>query len=213
MRQPARVPQAVGTRMRQQPGCIRLTAGLRMPISAAISITVSYGRLLQWYNHLDSLLREYRLRRWDGLWILLGHASYTKTGYFNTCTFKYSSGDGFEHVNAAVSYCQSCTAARNGLDGIGYHKGTSANVPNFVEINNVGRITDGWDTIDNGSSCHDGAQGCGSWVSTCVLRPPVHDVGIGTKTWNMGCWSHNSAASPQLANWVMAVLVIRRHSG
>jgi hypothetical protein len=132
----------------------------------------------------------------------IGNPTDPITGYFNDCTYKYGTTNGFGSTASALTFNQDCVAARNGADGFNYHKNTGS-IPYAVEINCIGRNNGtAGDTIDNGSTMHDG--GVVVRLMTEAMHSvgrPIHDIGIGTKSWNLGVYSHDSDAAPQLANF------------
>ena len=124
-------------------------------------------------------------------------------GYYDGCTFKYGrTGNGLT-LTGGTAYLQNCVAACNALDGFNYHAANGV-LPQIAEVGGcVGRDNGtAGDTIDNGSTIHDGGNivRIGTEVMRSVGRP-IHDVGTATLSWNLGVYSHDSAASPQLANF------------
>jgi hypothetical protein len=124
------------------------------------------------------------------------------TLYAKNCTFKYCGNSNGVSLSGGSCYFQGCTAAKNADDGFNYHAGGGV-LSYAVEIDCVGRDngTTG-NTIDNGSTMHDGGKIIrinGEYMRS--VGRPIHDIGIGTLSWNLGCYSHHSNAAPQLANF------------
>lgn len=119
--------------------------------------------------------------------------------YFKNCKFKYALNDagspgGLSVVGASEAFLQNCEAARNINDGFNYHVklGTIANV---IEVNCVGRHNGTVGDIDNGSTQHDGGKivrvNCEYFGNS---GSNVGDNSPGTQSWNLGVYSHSSAA-------------------
>lgn len=119
------------------------------------------------------------------------------TVYFVNCAFKYAKSDGFSNVGAD-SFLQGCLGACClGGDGLHYaERATAIRQARGFEIDCVGRDNgDATTAISNGSTGHNSSiviRLNGNYYRT--FGRPMHDVG-GTKSWNINCWSHDSASA------------------
>jgi hypothetical protein len=127
-------------------------------------------------------------------WIYAGATGPYPVGYFNNCSFKYSSGSGFNNDGAAV-YLWNCTASSNGDDGFSHSPVTGA-VASVVEYNCIGRDNGIVGDNDNGSTIHGGSnivRMMGEYGRT--VGQPIHDIGTGSQSWNLGVYAHHSLAT------------------
>jgi hypothetical protein len=122
--------------------------------------------------------------------------------YAKDCTFSYMMfrDGGLEIQGAEFVYLQNCVGARSENDGFNYHI-LNETKPKVLEVNCVYRMNGGAGDIDNGSTMHDG----GSIVRVnCVSHgnkgPNIADVGVGTQSWNMGCFAMDSTATTSAQN-------------
>lgn len=122
------------------------------------------------------------------------------TLYAKNCSFKYSAGHGVSN-QGATTYFQNCLAARHVDDGFNYHVAQNV-LPLAVEIDCVGRDNGAEGDIDNGSTMHDG--GVVVRLSGRYMRNVgrnVHDIGNGTKSWNLGCRAYDSTSQVNRADF------------
>jgi len=131
-----------------------------------------------------------------------GYAGKTKTAYYNTCTTKYSSGNGHSAPHGGNMYLQDCVSACNLDDGYNWKYGSGVTRIKVLEINCIGRDNGLADDIDNGSSIHDG--GAIVRVNGQYMRNVgrnIHDVINGTESWNLGCNVHDSTSAVNDCNF------------
>ncbi|MFA6204334.1 MAG: hypothetical protein WC710_14245 [Gallionella sp.] len=127
------------------------------------------------------------------------------TFYADRCSFTYSMGANGLSVTGADAILKNCVAAKNYDDGFNYHIDTGT-ICHAIEIGCTGRNNGLVGNIDNGSTIHDGCiivRLMGNY-SHCVGRN-IHDITAGTKSWNLGCYSHDSAStsSSSKSNWAV----------
>jgi len=122
------------------------------------------------------------------------------TIYAKNCTFKYSQTNGLS-TTGADTILQGCLAACNTDDGFNYHLGYTR-PPQAIEISCIGRDNGAAGDIDNGSSSHEGANVLrimGEYMRNVGIN--VHDVGLGTQSWNLGTIVHDSAGGVNDVNF------------
>lgn len=121
-------------------------------------------------------------------------ASAGQTQYFNSCTFKYASRNGYANEGCTV-YLLNCESAKNTLDAFNIHK-SGSQLGHQVEINCIGRDQIGAaDNANNGSTNHDSQSKVvvgGDYSNTS--GPTCHDISVGTTNWYLGTKSHDSWA-------------------
>jgi hypothetical protein len=109
------------------------------------------------------------------------------------CHLKFAGVDnGLEAIGAKLYIAQNCIAARNPMDGFNYHASGTA-IPNFIEIDCIGRNNGNVSGSDNGTTAHDGVKGIrlrGMYYRNNGGN--VADVGANTETWNLGCTAFES---------------------
>lgn len=112
------------------------------------------------------------------------------------CTAKYSYGSGFT-VLGASTFFEECVAASNRLDGFNYHI-SNTKVCYSYEAGCIGRDNGLGETSDSdqGSSTHDGGaivRVNGEYCRNAGQN--IADVTAGTRSWNLGCYAHDSTGA------------------
>lgn len=112
------------------------------------------------------------------------------------CKFKYAPNSNGLTILGCDSVVQGCEASHNWLDGFNYHWLNSV-LCHSVEISCIGRDSGGGGLHTyQGSTTHDGNS---------VMRingeyyrcegPCIADVGVGSQSWNLGVYCHDSACT------------------
>ena len=122
--------------------------------------------------------------------------------YAKNCDFMFGTGDNTVSIWGEVySIFQNCRAMYAERDGFNYHV-RKGKLPRGIEIDCIGAYNgrDGGNS-NNGSTIHDGGT---------ILRingeyhhnhgPNIIDVNLGTKSLNIGVYSHHSTATTSLSN-------------
>jgi hypothetical protein len=121
-----------------------------------------------------------------------GSNTHSKQIEFVSCAFQHANNFAALHTTGnSVVITYGCTAGPSAFDGFSYTTAsgsTGGDVPNGVEINNTGRNNGAVSGANQGSTSHFGGKVI---RVNCTFRnnsnQQMADVGIGTRSWNVGC--------------------------